>query len=512
MSSMTASPGRSNVSAALARDRLGVPALVIFVMSAATPLTVVAGVVTTGYAVTGIRGIPLSFLIVGAVLALFSVGYVAMARYVKNAGAFYAYVSHGLGKPLGVGAAYVALLAYNGLQCGLYGVIGAATAPLLDQWFGVSAPWWMIALAAWALVAFLGVQRVDVNGGVLALLLIAEVVIILVFDAGDLLNPAGGQVTITTLSPAELFVPGFGAILALAVLAFVGFESAVVFSEEAKDPRRTVRLATYVSLAIIAVLYALSAWAMSVGTGADTIVAASRTESTGLIFNLAGQHFGTTVVNIGNTLFVTSLVAAMISFHNTTARYVFSLGRELVLPGMFGRTWRRTGAPRAGSLAQTLIGLAVIVTFAVAGWDPLVQLFFWGGTSGALGVLFLITMTSCAVLRFFARNPTGQTAWRRVIAPGLATIMLVVVLVLAVVNFSTLLGVPADHPLPRCVLAVYIVAMLAGIWRAVRLRGTRPHVYAAIGLGPEAITARTALEAPPATRPAIHADAEGTQR
>jgi amino acid transporter len=512
MSSMTASPARSNVSAALARDRLGVPAVVIFVMSAATPLTVVAGVVTTGYAVTGIRGIPLSFLIVGAVLALFSVGYVAMARYVKNAGAFYAYVSHGLGKPPGVGAAYVALLAYNGLQCGLYGVIGAATAPLLDQWFGVSPAWWMIALAAWALVAVLGVQRVDVNGGVLALLLIAEVVIILVFDVGDLLNPAGGQVTVTTLSPAELFVPGFGAILALAVLAFIGFESAVVFSEETKDPRRTVRLATYVSLAIIAVLYTLSAWAMSVATGADTIVAASRAESTGLVFNLAGQHFGAMVVNIGNTLFVTSLLAAMISFHNTTARYVFSLGRERVLPGLFGRTSRRTGAPRAGSLVQTLIGLAVIVTFALMGWDPLVQLFYWGGTSGALGVLFLITVTSSAVLRFFARHPTGETVWRRIIAPFLATLMLVAVLILAVVNFSTLLGVPTGHPLPRWVLAAYVVASLAGVWRAVRLRTKRPQVYAAIGLGPEAVTTHTALDAPFAALPPVRAAGEGPLR
>lgn len=512
MFSTTASPARSNVSAALARDRLGVPAVVIFVMSAATPLTVVAGVVTTGYAVTGIRGIPLSFLIVGAVLALFSVGYVAMARYVKNAGAFYAYVSHGLGKPAGVGAAYVALLAYNALQCGLYGVIGAATAPLLDQWFGVSPPWWLFALAAWALVAVLGRQRIDVNGGVLALLLIAEVAIIVVFNVGDLLNPAHGQVTVTTLSPGELFVPGFGAILALAVLAFVGFESAVVFSEEAKDPRRTVRLATYASLAIIAVLYTLSAWAMSVGTGADAIVQASRTESTGLVFNLAGRHFGTIVVDIGNTLFVTSLLAAMISFHNTTARYVFSLGRERVLPGVFGRTSRRTGAPRAGSLVQTLIGLAVIVTFAVAGWDPLVQLFFWGGTSGALGVLVLITVTSFAVLRFFARHPTGESAWRRLIAPIVAALMLVTVLTLAVVNFATLLGVPDDHLLPWFVLAVYVAAMVAGAAWAVYLRATRPQVYATIGLGAEAVTTHTALATPAAGQPALGAAVQGPRR
>jgi amino acid transporter len=127
----------SNVSTALAADRLGVPAVVFFVMSAATPLTVVAGVVTTGYAVTGITGLPVAFIVIGAVLALFCVGYVSMARHVTNAGAFYAYISRGIGRPVGVAGAWVAVVAYNALQVGLYGAIGAATTPLLNAWFGI---------------------------------------------------------------------------------------------------------------------------------------------------------------------------------------------------------------------------------------------------------------------------------------------------------------------------------------------------------------------------------------
>src|SRR5438874_4964285 len=92
----------SNVAMALAANRLGVPSVMVFVMSAATPLTVVAGVVTTGYAITGQIGIPFAFVVIGAVLALFCVGFVAMAPHVANAGAFYAYISRGLSRPLGV--------------------------------------------------------------------------------------------------------------------------------------------------------------------------------------------------------------------------------------------------------------------------------------------------------------------------------------------------------------------------------------------------------------------------
>ncbi|MGW3889931.1 APC family permease [Micromonospora chokoriensis] len=491
----------SNVSDALARGRLGVPSVIFFVLSAAAPLTVVAGVVTTGYGVIGVTGIPLAFLLVAAVLALFSVGYVAMSRRVENAGAFYAYISRGLGRPAGVGAAWVALIAYNALQVGLYGAIGAAAEPVLDRIFGGHPHWAVVALVAWALVGLLGLLRVDINGLVLAALLVAEIVVILVFDLGQIGNPAGGQVSFASFSPDNLFVPGVGAVLVLAILGFVGFESAVVFSEESKDPKRTVPLATYLSVAIIAGLYALSSWTMTVAVGPDKIVAEAGGQGVELIFNLAAAQLGDTVVTIGQVLFLTSVLAAMISFHNTTARYTFALGRERVLPAMFGQTSARSGAPRAASLAQSALGLVVILVYAVNGWEPVVQLFFWGGTTGGFGVLLLIATTSVAVIAYFARSAGGENVWRRVVAPGLATVALVVIIWLAVSNFANLLGVAPDSTLRWALPAVYPVAALLGVGWALVLRGNRPDTYARIGLG----AASSAAVVTPSAQPTAEA-------
>src|SRR6476620_10080234 len=97
----------------LQRRRLGVPDLVFFIVAASAPLTAVAGGQAATYLVTGNRGIPFLFIPLGIILALFAVGYAAMSRYVANAGAFYAYVARGLGKIWAVGAAFVALIAYN---------------------------------------------------------------------------------------------------------------------------------------------------------------------------------------------------------------------------------------------------------------------------------------------------------------------------------------------------------------------------------------------------------------
>ena len=54
-------------------------------------LTVVAAV--SQYSpVTGLAGIPLSFVVLGLILILFAIGYAAMSRHVHNAGAFFAHI------------------------------------------------------------------------------------------------------------------------------------------------------------------------------------------------------------------------------------------------------------------------------------------------------------------------------------------------------------------------------------------------------------------------------------
>ncbi|GLY06323.1 APC family permease [Actinoplanes sp. NBRC 101535] len=479
-------PG-SQLTDALARDRLGVASVVFFVMSAAAPLTVVAGVVPTGLAVTGLTGIAIAFIAVALVLAIFAVGYVAMARHISNAGAFYAYVSRGLGRPLGVGASWVALLAYNMFQVASYGGFGAIAQPLFLDWFGLDVQWWALALVTWALVAILGVRDVAVNGKVLATLLVAEIALTVVFAVAEI-GADGFTASAAPLDPGTLVGAGSGALLVMAITGFVGFEQSVVFSEESRDPRRTVSRATYIAIALIAVLYAFASWAMISAAGADQVVARAGEEGPELFFNLASGQLGSAALHLGHALFLTSLIAAMISFHNIISRYMFSLGREGVLPRTFGKTVPGTGAPKNGSLAQSALGLIVIVLYAVMGWDPLVQLFFWGGTGGGLGVLLLVTITAFAVIGYFARNPQGEDVLHRVVAPVIGAILLLVMSYLALSNIALLLGVEPGSTPALAVPGSFGLLFVAGVLWALYLRGARPNVYEGIGLGARSAT------------------------
>jgi amino acid transporter len=501
-------PTLTPTTSALAANRLGTGAVVLFVMSAIAPFVVQGGIVPAALAVTGLIGVPVAFLAVAGVLALFSPGYVAMARHVANAGSFYTYIARGLGKPAGVAAAWVALLAYNPFQIGAAGAFGAFAAPLVAGWFGVGLPWWVLSLAAWALVTMLGVRSIDLSGKVVGALILAEIATIVVLSVAGLLT-SDVPLSAAPLDPGHLVGPGAGTLAVLALTGFAGWEQSVVFSEEVRDPKRTVPRATYLSLALIAALYGFASWAMIVAGGVDGIVGRAQAEGPELLFTLAGESLGPAAVTFGRVLLLTSLFAAMVAFHNIIARIAFALGREGVLPKAFGRTSAGAGAPKYGSLAQSGLALVMLAGYVVAGYgfggrdNPVVHLFYWGGATGAVGILLLITATAFAIPIFFARNHNTETAWRRRIAPLAALVLLLTLTVLALGNLDVLLGVPPGSTLTRAVPLAYAAVAVAGASWALWLRVRQPSVYAAIGLGAKAATA----PAVPAPRTPAHSAA-----
>ncbi len=471
-------PGRADaVSQTLARNRLGVTLVTFFVLASMGPLLVTAGLVPQAYATASLTGVPAAFLAVAAVLAVFSVGYVAMARRVANTGAFYAYIARALGRPLGVGAALVALVAYNAMQVALYGALGATAQGYAADNFGWHHPWWAYALGFWLVIVILGLAQVRLSSLLLGVLSLCEILVVLTLSARGLAHPAAGRLTFTALSPSSLKLgPTLGALLAIAVLAFVGFEQAVIYTEEARDRRRTVPRATYLALIGLAVVYAAASWAMDVHYGAQT-VATAQNQGSLMLFAMAPGIIG----SLGRTLFLTALFAAALAFHNAVWRYMFALGREHVLPARLAKT--TAGIPRTASVAQSALALAVIFLAIAFHWDPMGQLFYWAGTAGGYGILVLLTLSSLGVIVHFTHHPDGVSAWARWIAPSLATLALGFMTYLVTHNFAILLGVPATSPAAIWLPALFPLAFLVGIGWALILRMGNREIYNAIGQG-----------------------------
>jgi len=482
----------------LHRRALGVPDIVFFIVAASAPLTAVAGGQAVSYLVTGNRGIPFLFIPLGIVLVLFASGYAAMSHHMTSAGAFYAYVSQGLGKVAGTATAFVALIAYNAMQIGIYGLFGVAFGAFMATKLSIDLDWWAWCFIAWAIIAVLGVLQVDLNAKVLAVLLILETVIVLLFDVAVAADPGPEGLTLTPFDPSIALGTALGAALAFNMASFVGFESGAIYSEECRNPRKTVARATYIAVGLVATMYAISSWLLAVSIGPNSIVDPNALVDLGFATN--GAPDPTTVLIGAGTerlgaawgdaallLFGTSLFAALISFHNAVARYVFSLGRERILPRTMGRVHPRTGAPYVGSVCQTILAGVVLLVFALSKADPVLTLFTWLTNLGALGVILLLTLASFAVVRFFQRHPEfGEGMFSRSIAPLVAGICLAAIFIVALLNFNVLItgatGAPLDEKaviLPAIVIGGGLAGALLGLW----LKSNKPDVYAGIGEG-----------------------------
>jgi amino acid transporter len=432
------------------------------------------------------------------VLVLFTAGYAAMSHHMTSAGAFYAYVAQGLGKVAGVGTAFVALVAYNAMQIGIYGLFGVAFGAFMDAKLGISLDWWAWCFIAWAIIAVLGVLQVDLNAKVLAVLLILETLVVILFDVAVAADPGPQGLTFVPFDPSIAFGTAVGAALAFSVASFVGFESGAIYSEECRDPRRTVARATYIAVGLVACMYAISSWLLAVSIGPDTIVnpdalvengfaTAGAPDPTTVLIGAGTERLGSAWGDAALLLFATSLFAALVSFHNAVARYVFSLGRERILPRAFGRVHPRTGAPYVGSIAQSALAIVVLAIFALADQDPVLTLFTWLTNLGALGVILLLATASFAIARFFQKRPDLEDgAYARRIAPLIAGVCLSVIFIVALLNFNVLITSSTDAPLDEKAVilpAIVIGAGLLGMALGAALRSRNPAVYEGIGEG-----------------------------
>ena len=467
----------------LRKNSLGVAAVTFLVVSAAAPLTAVAGGVPLSMLLGNGPGIPLTFLLVTTILLLFSVGYVAMARHVRNAGAFYAYTAQGLGGLMGGAAAIVAVLAYNAMQIGIFGLFGAATAGFFAG-LGIDLPWWVWTFVGIAAVAVLGYRRVDLSARLLTVLVILEYLVVLVIDAAILMAGGDSGLAATPFTPSA-FVSGTPAIgILFCFAAFIGFEATTIYSEEARDSVRTVPRATYISVLMIGLFYMLTSWLMVNGAGAEKLVGElqSLEDPTTFLFGLAERYVGGWIIPVMNLLFVTSLFAGVVAFHNGVARYMYVAGREGLLPRALGVTHPVFQSPHVGSLVQTAIAVLVVGLFAVTGQDPVLALFSWLTNVGTLAVMLLMSFTAFAIVAFFARRPglEGSVLATRIlpVATGVALGALVVYIA---ANFGALAGASGF-------LAVFLpglvpIAAVIGLVLAARLRGADAAGFARLGAG-----------------------------
>ncbi|WP_125100009.1 APC family permease [Leucobacter chromiireducens] len=463
----------------LAAGRLGTWDIIFFVVSAAAPLTVVVSGAATSFRLGGL-GAPGAMVFSGIVLILFALGFTAMSKSVRNAGAFYAYVSRGLGKPFGLGASSVTVFAYVALVISFYGFIGFFAQFTFAELLGIDLPWGVWSLLAVAIVAFLGYRKIDVGAKVLAVLLTLEVGILLVLAVATLANGGPEPWSAAPFSLENVFfAPTAGALFVVGFGAFLGFESTAIYAEEAKQPERTVPRATIIAVVFLAVFYGFTFWILTVAFGVDGILQLAASDSfETMVIDGTGQVAGAWASWVMKILIVTSFFACVLSFHNASTRYLFALGREGLLPRALGRTTARTQSPAIASLTLSVFSVIGVLVAILLGADPFLGLALWTYATGVQGLVFAQALAAIAVVWYFLRDRRGHSVFRVVIAPILGALGLVVGFTLIVTNFEVVTGL--EGPINQILLLPTPILFIGGIIVGLIIKARRPEYYAGL--------------------------------
>lgn len=470
------------VGAALQGGAVGTGDLVFFVVAAAAPLTVMAGVGPLAIGMAG-RAAPLGYLLSGLLLIVFAAGFTAMSRHVRNAGAFYAYIGRGLGRVTGAGASYVALLSYNAIEAGLLVAFGWFTESGVQDLSGVHVPWWVWSVAGLVVIGALGYLEVTLSAKVLGVALALEVLVLLVFEGGVLAAGGGPQgLDLGTLSPVHLPEAGMGGMFVLAIGAFIGFEATAIYAEEARTPERTVPRATYTAVGFLALFYTFTIWMIINAYGSDRAQTVAKSAAGGdMVFAATAKFAGVWASDAMHALLITSAFAATLAFHNGAARYFYALGREGLLPRRLGTVTARTRSPAAAVTLQSALALLVVLVTVASGADPYTVTFLWTNGTGILGVMLLQAVTALAVYGFFRHDRRSLPGWRVVAAPLLSCAALVVLIVLVSANLDLLTGASAG--INTALIAPLPVAFVAGAAVALRIRRRDPAAYERLTTG-----------------------------
>ncbi|MEV0582842.1 APC family permease [Nonomuraea sp. NPDC050310] len=477
----------------LKKNAVGLVGVIFMAVATAAPITAMTGNVPMVVGFGNGLGVPAAYLFATVVLTVFSVGYTAMAKHITAAGAFYGYISHGLGQVAGMVAGLLATMAYVVFEASIIGFF-AYSGHELFLTFGMDVHWLVFAFVGLALNAILSYFDINLTAKVLGIFLVTEIVMLGAVALGTLATGGGPDgLMASSLNPVNAFtVTGLveggsvGLGLFMCFWSWVGFESTAMYGEESREPKKIIPIATIVSVVGIGLFYTFVSWMIVAANGAGV----TKTAATGfaeIFFAPTEGLFGTWAVGLFKILILTGSFACAMAFHNCAARYLYAMGRENLIPGTartLGRTHPVHGSPHIAGFVQTGISVVLILAFFLADMDPYLHVYTLLAVLGTMAILIVQTMCSFAVVGYFhgrKKHPETASVWRTLLAPVAGGLMMAYVVVLLLQNQETAAGEGAKSAFFTAIPWIVVGLIVLGVGLALYLRFVKPERYELIG-------------------------------
>ena len=216
----------------------------------------------------------------------------------------------------------------------------------------------------------------------------------------------------------------------IAILLLVGFESVTALGAEAINPKRDVRRAVLLSLAIqglFAYLIEYIATNFFVNSGVTAQVTSGGTVSGYAAAAASGAPIGDMIKFIGDTMLggtgtilalilaatvLIALIGTTLACLNTGVRITYVMGRDKEMPSLLGLLHGKYATPHYGVLALAIIS-AVFGAYGVLSADNLLQITLASNT----GTFIVYGLTNAVVLVAFA-GKSKRSVIKHVLVPA----------------------------------------------------------------------------------------------
>jgi amino acid transporter len=470
-------------------NAIGLTGVIFIAVTGAAPISAMLFNVpfATGFG-TGLYT-PAAFLFATIILTIFSIGYVAMARKIRAAGGFYTFISHGLGRELGMATGICGALAYSLFEVSLLGGFSYFAVTNFNAWFGWDLPWPLFAFSAAVLISVLCWFDVELSVKVLGAALIGEIFILLVFDI--VVFGSGGSdadgIQWEALNVFQLTDPGVGLAagvgLFLAFWSWVGFEAVPNYAEESRNPKRIVVAATLISVMALGIGYVITSLAFVSAYPQATLIEDAQ-NAAGPFFVAMGQYGNQFFVHVMEVFILTGSFACAMAFHNAAMRYYYAMGREGILPKALGRTHPTHRSPYVASVFQTGIAFLLVLAWGIgAGFGDefetaYVRIYTMMAVQGVVWLMAIQTVCALAVLVWHRRHKHPDSFLVVYVCPIIAIAGQVFALYLLFANIDTLAGTIGYVDL---IAPIAVVGVLIGLGYAFWLKRTNRRKFEMIG-------------------------------
>ncbi len=413
---------------------------------------------------------PLVYLITVGIMVLVASGIIEMAREFPSAGAFYTYVSRGLGAKAGFMTGGLMFVAYALLPPAEIGLIGGyLQGTFQDQWH-THIPWWIIGMVPAILMVALAYRGIATSLKTALILFAAEVTVILVLSFIILGKGGHSGVSLHPFSPGAS-PKGFSGLttgFVFAALSFVGFEAAATLGHEVKGPRRTVPRAILLSVLGVGLLYVFCIWIEVLGLGNS---ATNKLTGASLPWNDLAKTYASWMKWPVIIASVSSMFAVMVNSSNGIVRIVNTMGQEKLLPSFLAEIHPRFRTPSKAVVAQGIfaVALAIGVGLLAGGLGTASagsNVYGYLGFLLTLGILPVYVLTNLAAINWFRAKGTFNVV-RHAVLP-VAGILLMIGLLFGQI-WENRSATPYNW-FPYVILG-WIALMIAG---ALYLGATRP--------------------------------------